>query len=95
MQTTKDLSKTRKFFYRWANMLLIFVALMYMSFIAIGVPVSLTRDFNMLMIVPRIDDHTLLKVLMSGYLALVTCMEWYMFNVIRRAYVRLKLYTVK
>ena len=75
-------------------MALIFAALIYMFVIAIGVPVSIIPDLEKLMTVPRIEDHTLLKWLMAGYLALVTCMEWYLFNVIQRARARLKLYSV-
>jgi hypothetical protein len=97
LQITKDsseLSRTKKLARRYANMLVIWVTLTYMLVIAVGVPISIIPDIKTLLIVPRVEDHTLLKWLMSAYLATAFCLEWFLYGVIQRARARIKLYEV-
>ena len=95
MQITKDLSKTKKLFYRYANYLLILVALTYMCSTAIGVVTSIVPDLKDLFIVPKVEDYTFKRWLMSGFIAVAICLEWFLYGVIQRARARIKLYTVE
>lgn len=96
LQTTKDLSKwetVKLEAKRWASMLFIFMVITYMFYVAVCIPPNIFPDLIKIMIVPRIEDHILLKWLLAAYLALVVCVEWFLFGVLQRARARLKRYS--
>lgn len=97
MQTIKGLSKKERVKLeakRYANMLFVYVTIMYMFYVLICIPVNIVPDVAKLLIVPRIEDHMLLKWMMAAYLALALCVEWYLFQVVQRARARIKGYAV-
>lgn len=93
MQTTKDLSKTQKFFYRWVARIEIFAAITLVMFAWIGVMTSVPGDLTKMMVYPRPESYEILRGLMAVYLAFIICLTWSFIGIIRKAYKRMKFYT--